>query len=105
MHGKTFAVEDAVARFERVERIEHPEDIKRVMPWVRHAFDKRSGRTLLYVKGPKGRIPVAEVMRSGVGVRDDRGSYRPLISNRAMNGAGIGLPPFHGNCRSTVASA
>jgi SPP1 gp7 family putative phage head morphogenesis protein len=104
MHGKIFSVSDALARFDKVERMDDPEDIKQVMPWVRHGVDKENGRSVLYVNGADGRVPLAEVLRSGVGNRDDRGEYRAMASDGALASAGVGLPPFHGRCRSTVLS-
>ena len=41
--------------------------------------------------------------RQGVlGTRDDRGDFRALASDSALNEVGIGFPPYHGLCRSTT---
>ena len=102
LHGKTFSVKDALARFEQVEQLENPEDIKRVLPWVRQGVDTESGWSVLYVNGTDGRVPVAEVSSSGVGCRDDRGEFRAMSSDSVLAGAGIGFPPYHGLCRTTT---
>lgn len=105
MHGKVFSVRGALARFDQVEQMDKPEDIKRVMPWVREGVDKESGRSLLYVDGARGRMPIAEVIRSGVGAPNDRGEFRAMVSDKTLNAAGVGLPPLHGQCRACVVPA
>jgi SPP1 gp7 family putative phage head morphogenesis protein len=98
MHGKTFSVSDALRRFDQGERMDNPEDIKQLMPWVRGAVDGESGRSVLFVNGTTGRTPVAEVLQSGVGNRDDRGEFRAMASDRQLGNLGVGMPPFHGRC-------
>ena len=71
------------------------------MPWVREAQDLETGRTRLYVDGGRGRTDLAEVTRSAMGTRDDRGDFRALASDSALNEVGIGFPPYHGLCRSS----
>ncbi|GAB4216815.1 MAG: hypothetical protein OHK0013_43730 [Sandaracinaceae bacterium] len=102
LHGKTFAVVDALRRLERVEQLEQPEDMKQAMPWVREALDPQTGRTRLYVDAGAGRLDLAEVTRSALGARDDRGDFRALASDGALNEVGIGFPPYHGLCRTTT---
>jgi hypothetical protein len=102
LHGKTFSVADALRRFDRIEQLEDPEAIKQAMPWVREAQDRETGRTRLYVDGGRGRTDLAEVARSAMGTRDDRGDFRALASDSALNEVGIGFPPYHGLCRSTT---
>jgi SPP1 gp7 family putative phage head morphogenesis protein len=102
LHGKTFAVADALRRFERIDQLEDPEDIKRAMPWVREAPDAETGRTRLYVNGSSGRTELAEVRRSGVGARDDRGDFRALASDSELSEVGIGFPGYHALCRTTT---
>jgi SPP1 gp7 family putative phage head morphogenesis protein len=102
LHGKTFTVAQALARFEQVERLENPEDIKTVMPWVRHGIDNESRRSVLFVNGTDGRVPLAEVLRSGTGRRDDRGDFRAIVGDDKLGELGIGFPPYHGHCRTTT---
>ncbi|MGE5787434.1 MAG: head morphogenesis protein [Myxococcales bacterium] len=105
LHGKTFSVSQALARFDAVEQMDKPEDIKRVMPWVREGLDKETAQSVLYVNGTDGRIALAEVRRSGIGNRDDRGEFRAIMSDEALGAAGVCLPPLHGHCRSTIIPA
>lgn len=102
LHGKTFSVADALRRFDRIEQLDDPEAIKQAMPWVREAQDRETGRTRLYVDGGAGRTDLAEVTRSAMGTRDDRGDFRALASDSALNEVGIGFPPYHGLCRTTT---
>jgi SPP1 gp7 family putative phage head morphogenesis protein len=102
LHGKSFSVADALRRFDRIEALEDPEAIKQAMPWVRETTDPETGRTRLYVNGGPGRTELAEVSRSAVGTRDDRGDFRALASDSALNEVGIGFPPYHGLCRTTT---
>jgi SPP1 gp7 family putative phage head morphogenesis protein len=96
LHGKTFAVEDALRKFEQVERLEDPEAIKQVLPWVR---ERREGERLTLTGAGTA---IAEVTRSAMGVRDDVGEFRPTLAEAQLGDAGIGFPPFHGMCRSTT---
>ncbi len=102
LHGKTFTVGDALRRFDRLERLERPEDIKHELPWVRERRDAEIGRPLLYVDRHGEQTVLAEVLRSGVGARDDLGEFRPRASETKLQEVGIGFPPFHGLCRSTT---
>jgi hypothetical protein len=102
LHGKTFTVAQALARFEQVERLENPEDIKAVMPWVHHGVEDSGGRSVLFVNGSAGRVPIAEVRRSGGGTRDDVGEFRAMVGERRLGELGIGFPPYHGHCRTTT---
>jgi len=102
LHGKTFSVRDAVRRFERIESLQRPEDIKTEQPWVREARDQKTGRTVLYVNKGERRVPITEVVRSGVGAKDDAGEYRRSTGDQALMDLGVSFPPFHGLCRTVV---
>lgn len=107
LHGKTSSIADALRR-DRIEQLEDPEAIgsrgraQQVMPWVREAQNRETGRTRLYVDAVAGRFDLAEITRPALGARDDRGDFRPLASDGALNEVGIGFPPYHGLCRSTT---
>jgi len=101
MDGKVFSVANALARFEHVERLAAPNDIKAAVPWVREGMDKTSGRRRLYVARGEDEVLVAEVVRSGVGQRDDRGEYASARSEHELSALGVTAPPFHGRCRSS----
>ena len=101
LHGKTFTVARALSRFEELERMDRPEDIKDALPWVRQRLDPETGRTVLYVDRASGRTPIAEVVRSAFGSRGDRGDFRALTTDQTL-GEVSGLPPFHGMCRTVT---
>ena len=102
LHGKTFSVKSALERFDRIEAMENPEDIKQVQPWVREAIEPETGRKVLYVDRGDDRVPIAQVTRSAFGSKDDRGEFRGSLSERDLNDLGIGFPPYHGLCRTTT---
>ena len=102
LHGKTFSVGDAVRRFERIESLEQPEDVKTEQPWVREARDPETGRTVLYVNKGSRRVPITQVVRSGLGSKDDAGEYRRSTGDQALMDLGVSFPPFHGLCRTTT---
>ena len=100
LHGKTFTVSTGLQTFERVES--EPDDVKEITPWVREALDPDTGRKVLFVERGARRVPVAEVVRSGVGSRDDRGDFARGLGERDLAGLGITFPPYHGLCRTTT---
>ncbi|MDP1916616.1 MAG: head morphogenesis protein [Myxococcales bacterium] len=99
LHGKTFSVADALRKFEQVDRLEQPEAIKRLLPWVR---ERRDGDRLTLHGGG---VRIADVTRSALGNRDDVGEFRSHLSDERLVDAGLGLPPFHALCRSASVSA
>lgn len=101
LDGKIFSVGSALNRFERIERAEAPEDIKQISPWVREGRSE-DGRDVLYVNGTSGRQTIAEIERSGVGTRDDRGEFSAAATEKDLDTMGLGFPPYHGNCRTTT---
>lgn len=96
LHGKTFAVADALLKFEQVERLEQPEDIKRLLPWVRERIDGE--HLVLHGAG----TVIADVTRSALGTRDDVGEFRSRLPEERLSDAGLCFPPFHGLCRTTT---
>jgi hypothetical protein len=105
MHGRVVSVEASLRHFDRVDRLSRPEDVKTALPWAREAVSAESGNTLLYVNTPRGRVALAEVTRSGVGTRDDRGEFRRVAADAALTRAGVMWPPFHGRCRTGTVAA
>ena len=102
LDGKVFSVNDALGRFDRIERLDQPEDIKAEQPWVREAVDPETGRKVLYGNRGGVRTPIAEVIRSGLGSSDDRGEFARGRSERELMDRGVGFPPLHGLCRSAL---
>jgi hypothetical protein len=75
--------------------------IKDVRPWVRERLGEDGKRTLAVDRGGESTL-LGVVERSGVGARDDRGTYSRALSSRDLAPAGVGFPPFHGLCRTTT---
>lgn len=96
LHGKVFAVGDALRRFERVEALADPTDIKREIPWVRDRLNPKTGEGRLVAGNGEHRVPVAEVSRAS------ESGFRALVSDAELADIGIGFPPYHGLCRSTT---
>lgn len=106
LHGKVFEVGDALRRFDVLDRLEAPEDVKQAQPWVREATDAATGHRVLYVDRGGVRTPIIEVPRSGFGARDDRGGHGRSVSNRELMDLGVSFPPYHdGLCRTTTLPA
>ena len=96
LDGKTFSVRRALDHFATVDELEHPEDIKRVSPWVRQS----GGR--LYIRHATGRVVLADIVRDAVGTRDDVGEFRARLNDDQLGDLGIGFPPYHACCRSST---
>ena len=102
LHGKEFEVGAALQRFDRMERMDRPEDIKAEAPWVREALDPDTGTKFLYVERDGARTRIAEVARSAVGTSDDPGEFRRGRDSAELMDMGVSFPPYHGLCRSTT---
>lgn len=102
LHGKEFEVGAALQRFDRIERLDRPEDIKAEAPWVREALDPDTGTKFLYVERDGARTRIAEVARSAVGTSDDPGEFRRGRDSAELMDMGVSFPPYHGLCRSTT---
>ncbi len=105
MDGKEFAVGNALLAFDRQAGLEEPEAIKQLRPWVRERLNEETGARELGVKRGEGWTRIAVIERSGVGVRDGRGSFSQALGNAQLAGLGIFAPPFHGHCRSVLLPA
>lgn len=101
LHGKTFEVGDALRRFGQLEGLTEPDEIKAFHPWVRESIDPETGRTVLHVNRGSEQVRVAEVTRSAMGTRDERGEFSRGLSERELMDLGVSFPPYHGLCRST----
>ncbi len=102
LHGKTFSVSRGLKLFERAEA--DPDRVKDILPWVRESLDAETGRKSLYVQQAGQKTTIAEVTRSAMGTRDDRGEFTRGLSERNLSDLGAALPPLHGLCRSTTLS-
>lgn len=96
LHGRVFAVRDALHSFEAADKLRNPEAIKSLNPWPR---EDGAG---LYIMRDGRRIDIAAITRSGVGAWDDLGEFKAHQSNAGLAELGLGFPPYHGLCRTTT---
>jgi len=101
LHGKTFEVRDGLDRFDAIDRLSSPQEIKSAKPWVREAVGE-DGLKTLYIMRDGERTPITDVTTSALGSRDERGSFSRELSARELTDLGISFPPFHGLCRSQL---
>ncbi len=102
LDGKVLSVRAALDRFDQVERLTDPAAIKGALPWVREGIDEATARRGLFITRGEERHQLAEVVRSGTGARDDRGEFARGMAESQLDALGIGLPPYHGHCRTTT---
>lgn len=100
-HGQTFSVQKGIEAMNRTLALEDPEQIKDVSPWLRTARSPDGTRSIFFLRNGV-RVRVAQIDRSGVGTRDDVGSFSRAMTPRQLENAGIPYPPLHGRCRSTI---
>jgi len=101
IHGKEFSVASGLRAFEQVEALEDPEQIKEAAPWVRETRNK-DGTTEMWVRRGGERVSVGRVVESAVGRLDEIGRFQNLRSANGLSELGVGLPPYHGLCRTTT---
>lgn len=95
-------VADGMAQVRRVAGIDrqaNPGAIRQVAPWVQQGRDAQ-GRTILYIDRDGTRQTVAVVTRNAMGNRDDAGEFEEVMSAQQRVDSGLGMPPFHGLCRT-----
>ena len=59
LNGKTFSVATALDRFDAIDALEDPEQIKAALPWGRQARDRETGEMHIYVERDGARTTVA----------------------------------------------
>lgn len=101
IHGTEFSVGAGLQAFADAERLTAPEEIKDAAPWVRESKNE-DGTTEMWVKRGAERISVGTVVDSAVGRADEIGKFKGLRSAPDLGSLGIGLPPYHGLCRTTT---
>lgn len=100
LHGRKFYVKDAMKSFDSVEKLDDPEEIKSVQPFMQ--FGTVDGKPSLYLGTGDNRKLVAHVDENAVGRRDARGKFSKEMEDDALRAAGVHAPPIHGRCRSTI---
>jgi hypothetical protein len=99
MHGQTLEVGAGLQRYAAADALRDPTDINYEMPWMERRLIQQGddqGKHGLYIPSRDGRQLAAVIERSGVGARDDTGSYSRAMSPRQLANANIGPPPWHG---------
>lgn len=101
LDGKYILVSGSLDLLDRLSASAKPEDVKAINPWMSKGRDDRG--SFLQIKKPDGSVTqVARIVRSGVGNVDDIGEFLDELRMDQLETLGIGPPPYHGNCRSTI---
>jgi SPP1 gp7 family putative phage head morphogenesis protein len=103
MDGRRFYVAPALRAFTETAEARDPEDVQFSQPWLSERRDPETGRSTIGFTSRSGeRVVVADIIESAAGVVDARGKYSARVSEREMQGLGIGAPPIHGHCRCAI---
>jgi len=102
--GQIFPLSGAIAARDQLSTLTNPNDVYNVAPWVRSGRAE-DGSRIIYVDRGNGREVIATIDRSGVGARDDRGSYSNALTGAQLAAMTPPLPPLHAYCRSTIEPA
>lgn len=101
LDGKYISVDGSLDIIQRTEAATGPEDVKTLNPWLREGQDDNG--KFLYVQKPDGQIiRIADIDRSGFGNVDDKGEFSNAMNSAQLQVLGIGPPPYHAHCRSTL---
>lgn len=73
--------------------------IKEFNPFVWTSGD---GKTLTTMPPSGNQARIADIVRSGVGNVGDRGEFAKGLDPKQMNERGVGPPPYHAFCRTTI---
>lgn len=101
LHGKRFNVAKAHASFMAVEESDDPKSVEKHQPWMRTGKTQDGGMVLFVDRGGD-RTHIADVHESGVGTSDKIGSYQSRFDGAGLQRLGVGSPPAHPRCRSTI---
>jgi hypothetical protein len=106
LSGKRLQVSRGLDLFNEVQDLANPQDIKTTQPWFAERAIKGGpdeGKTGLFLPQKAGPAQLMGVIeRSGVGRRDDVGQFSWRVGDKALQGAGVGFPPYHGRCRTNI---
>ena len=102
VHGLEFSVKTGLSNFERIAELDDAAQIKETSPWVRETTNP-DGSVDMWVRGSDGeKVSVGTVSESAVGTADKIPKVESLKTPPQLSSLGIGLPPFHGLCRTTT---
>ena len=102
LHGRTFSVTRAIEQFDRVERLRDPTRIKETTPWLAVRRDDKGRRVIVVPGDPPLRAAIVTESAELAGRKDAVGTFEKPASTNALQSAGIGPPPFHGLCRTSI---
>lgn len=98
LHDKLMPIDGAMALQDRLINDPNPEGVYWHTPFVSDAGDE------LAVEFPDGtRNVIAHVDQRGSGTGEP-GSYSRVLSGQDMVSTAVGFPPYHHNCRTTIAA-
>ena len=107
LHGQTFPVADALARFDRSASNPNPEAAVNEFAWYRTVGGSQideglrgGGAIFVSPRGEGPTVRVATVTATAVGTNDQRGAFRTHVG--AARAGGTTVPPAHGGCRCTT---
>lgn len=92
LDGEIISVDNCMDLLNQGANVTHPEDISKVNPFIEQKSDPGGGKFLQTTNG----VRIADVVRSGVGVKDDRGAFMAhMRGNQLAVNALVGPPPYH----------
>ncbi len=101
MDGRILSVRRGLDNFREVEGETDPEEVKRINPFIRIIRQEDGSRNLMVRnRTGGGRKRLATIVRSGLGRRGDRGTFKNSVSNTSLMNSGVHGPPYHGKCRT-----
>lgn len=101
LHNKEFTVSKGLSLYSAAQELSNPEQIKELMPWPRTRRNE-DGETDIFIRRGGEDTTLATVTRSGMGEADDVGEHKNALPAETLDSLGVGLPPYHGLCRTTV---
>lgn len=101
LNGQEFPVDKSVKKIKQVQESDDPESIVDQMPWIQKGKNDDGDDVLYYKKGERTH-QVAVIDEPGEGVKDKIGTYSDAMASETLMKAGIGMPPYHGSCRTTI---
>lgn len=101
LHNKVFSLGPTMDHLNKMDYASMTADeIKDFEPYWKEFKDKDSGAKYVGYKQGGKNVKVAEVTRSGFGMKNDPGQFRQMVSPSNMVQAQF--PPFHALCRTTT---
>lgn len=101
LDGRIFPVKVALQKYADVAAGD-PEDVKYVQPWLSSGKDDDGNEVLFYKDKAGGKVVVADVLENAEGLKDQKGKFKPRLSDAQLAGQGVCVPPLHANCRSSI---